>query len=144
MVGGQSREPALSASGDAPSAEITVLVVDDESVIRAWIARALGRFGIETVLAADGRQARRLITDGLIRPQVLLTDLEMPLMGGVELAARIHALRPGIRIVMMTGDAGRAAAARDRSTIVAAVLEKPILIADLVAAVRPEPKGVAP
>jgi CheY-like chemotaxis protein len=144
MVGGQSREPALSASGDAPSAGITVLVVDDEPMIRAWIAQALGRFGIDAVLAADGRQALGLVTDGVIRPQVLLTDLEMPSMGGVELAARIHALRPGIRIVMMTGDAGRAAAARDRSTIVAAVLDKPILISDLVAAVRPDPEVVAP
>jgi len=65
-------------------------------------------------------------------------------MGGVELAARIHAIRPGIRIVMMTGDIGRAAAARERSTIVAAVLDKPILMSDLVAAVRPDPEAVAP
>ena len=144
MVGGQSREPALSASGDAPSARITVLVVDDEPLIRAWIAQALGRFGIDAVLAADGRQAIRLVTDGVILPQVLLTDLEMPSMGGVELAARIHAIRPGIRIVMMTGDIGRAAAARERSTIVAAVLDKPILMSDLVAAVRPDPEAVAP
>jgi CheY-like chemotaxis protein len=59
-------------------------------------------------------------------------------MGGVELAARIHALRPGIRIVMMTADAERAAEARDRSPIVAVVLGKPMPIADLVAAVRPD------
>jgi CheY-like chemotaxis protein len=144
MAGGQPREPVLSASGDARSAGITVLVVDDEPVIRAWIAEALARFGIEAILAADGRQALRLVADGVIRPHVLLTDLEMPAMGGVELAARIHALRPEIRIVMMTGDAGRAAAARERSMIVAAVLDKPILIADLVAAVRPDPEPVAP
>jgi DNA-binding LytR/AlgR family response regulator len=66
----------------------------------------------------------------------------MPGMGGVELAARMHALRPEMRIVMMTGDPARAAAARDRSAIVAAVLDKPILIADLVAAVRPDPERV--
>jgi DNA-binding NtrC family response regulator len=61
-------------------------------------------------------------------------------MGGVELAARIHALRPGMRIVMMTGDPGKAASAREHSTIVAAVLDKPILIEDLIAAVRPDPE----
>jgi two-component system cell cycle response regulator CpdR len=142
MAGGQPRGPAPVASDDARSGRIVVLVVDDEPAIRAWIARALERAGIDTVVAADGRQALRLIADDQVRPTVLLTDLEMPAMGGVELAARIHALRPGIRIVMMTGDPGRAAAARDRGPMVAAVLDKPILIADLVAAVRPDPERV--
>jgi CheY-like chemotaxis protein len=142
MAGGQPRGPAPVASDDARSGRIVVLVVDDEPSIRAWIARALERAGIDAVVAADGRQALRLIADDQVRPTVLLTDLEMPAMGGVELAARIHALRPGIRIVMMTGDPGRAAAARDRGPMVAAVLDKPILIADLVAAVRPDPERV--
>jgi two-component system cell cycle response regulator CpdR len=142
MAGGQPRGPAPVASDDARSGRIVVLVVDDEPSIRAWIARALERAGIDAVVAADGRQALRLIADDQVRPTVLLTDLEMPAMGGVELAARIHALRPGIRIVMMTGDPGRAAAARDRGPMVAAVLDKPILIADLVAAVRPDTERV--
>jgi CheY-like chemotaxis protein len=139
MAGGEPREPAPDAS-DAPAGGPTVLVVDDEPVVRAWIARALARAGIHSVAAADGRQALRLIADGTARPDVLLTDLEMPSMGGVELAARIHALRPGMRIVMMTGDPGKAASAREHSTIVAAVLDKPILIEDLIAAVRPDPE----
>jgi two-component system cell cycle response regulator CpdR len=142
MAGGQPRGPAPVASDDARSGRIVVLVVDAEPSIRAWIARALERAGIDAVVAADGRQALRLIADDQVRPTVLLTDLEMPAMGGVELAARIHALRPGIRIVMMTGDPGRAAAARDRGPMVAAVLDKPILIADLVAAVRPDTERV--
>ena len=143
MAGGQPREPGPSASDDATSAGITVLVVDDEPAIRTWVERALARWGIHAVVAADGRQALRLVADGSVRPDVLLTDLEMPSMGGVELAARMHALRPGMRIVMMTGDPGRAAAARERSSIVAVVLDKPILIADLIAAVRPDMEHAA-
>jgi CheY-like chemotaxis protein len=138
MAGGEPRDPAPDASDDAPAGGLIVLVVDDEPVVRAWIARALTRSGIHVVVAADGRQALRLIADGTVRADVLLTDLEMPAMGGVELAARIHALRPTMRIVMMTGDPGKAASARERSTIVAAVLDKPIMIADLIAAVRPD------
>jgi CheY-like chemotaxis protein len=138
MAGGQTREPGPGASDDAPSGRFTVLVVDDEPVVRSWIARALERAGIETVTAATGKEALRVVADGVARPDVLLTDLEMPTMGGVELAARIHALRPGIRIVMMTGNPVRAAEARERSAIVAAVLDKPITIAELVAAVRPD------
>lgn len=141
MAGGQPQRPAPGASDDAPG-RIVVLVVDDEPSIRSFVARALERVGIEVVAAENGRKALRLVADGEVRPTVLVTDLEMPGMGGVELAARMHALRPEMRIVMMTGDPARAAAARDRSAIVAAVLDKPILIADLVAAVRPGPERV--
>jgi CheY-like chemotaxis protein len=138
MAGGQPQGPAPGASDDARSGRVVVLVVDDEPLIRAFVTRALERVGIDVVAAENGRKALRLVADGEVRPTVLLTDLEMPAMGGVELAARMHALRPDIRIVMMTGNAERAAVARDRSPIVAAVLDKPILIDDLVAAVRPD------
>jgi len=144
MAGGQPEGPAPAASDDGRSGRVVVLVVDDEALIRSWVVRALEHAGIEAVAAENGRKALRLVADGDARPTVLLTDLEMPAMGGVELAARMHALRPGIRIVMMTGDVERAAAARERSEIVAAVLDKPILIADLVAAVRPDPERVRP
>jgi two-component system cell cycle response regulator CpdR len=139
MAGGEPRGPELEAPEGAPSGRLTVLVVDDEPAVRAWVARALARSGIEAVIAETGREALRLVADGQVRPDVLLTDLEMPSMGGVELAARMDSLRPGIRIVMMTGDVRRAAAARERS-IVAAVLDKPMVINDLIAAVRPDPE----
>jgi CheY-like chemotaxis protein len=120
-------------------ADSVVLVVDDEVVVRAWIGRVLEQAGIPCVVAADGREAVRLVVDGRVRPNVLLTDIEMPTMGGVELAARMLALRPGLRVVMMTGDPAQAETARDRSSIVAKVLTKPIEMTDLVAAVGPEP-----
>jgi CheY-like chemotaxis protein len=144
MAGGEPREPAPDASGDAPRGSLIVLVVDDEPLVRQWLARALTRAGIHVVVAADGREALRVIADGAVRADVLLTDLEMPSMGGVELAARIHALRPTMRIVMMTGDPGKAASARDHSMIVAAVLDKPIVIADLIEAVRPDAEHATP
>jgi CheY-like chemotaxis protein len=140
MGGGEPQGPAPDATGDARSGRVSVLVVDDEPTIRDWVSRALDRAGIDVVAAESGRLALRLVADGVVSPTVLLTDLEMPGMGGVELAARLHALRPELRIVMMTGDPERAAEARDRSQIVAAVLDKPFLIEDLVAAVRPDPE----
>jgi two-component system cell cycle sensor histidine kinase/response regulator CckA len=115
-----------------------VLVVDDEAIVRTWIGRVLEQEGIPCFLAADGREAVRLVADGRVRPVVLLTDIEMPSMGGVELAARMLALRPGLRVVMMTGDPAHAENARDRSSIVATVLTKPIRMTELVAAVRPD------
>jgi CheY-like chemotaxis protein len=142
MAGSRPHEPAPGASVDAPSGGLVVLVVDDSADIRELVVGMLARSGIHAVPAVSGREAMRLVAEGRVRPDVLLTDPEMPGMGGVELAARVHAMRPAVRIVMMTGDAARAAAARERSAIVSAVLDKPILLADLLAAVRPDPEHV--
>ena len=123
-----------------PSAEdlggLSVLVVDDEPVVRAFVARALAVAGIDVAVAAEGREALRLVAEDRVRPRVVLTDIEMPGMSGVELAARMLAIRPSIRIVMMTGDAERAAAARRHPGIVDDVLLKPMRIEDLVQTVR--------
>lgn len=116
-----------------------VLVVDDEPVIRAYVVRALTRAGLTVVEAADGPSALRLVADDRVRPTVLLTDIEMPGMTGIELAARLLALRPALRIVMMTGDRDRATAARGHPSLVDEVLLKPMRPDELVRAVRPTP-----
>jgi CheY-like chemotaxis protein len=123
--------PPRAATGDL------VLVVDDEPEVRAWVGRVLDRAGIPSVIVASGKEALRLVLEDRVRPATVVTDIEMPGMTGIELAARLLAARPGIRVVMMTGDPERAAAARDRTTIVATVLLKPIEMADLLAAVGP-------
>ena len=128
-----ARTPAPSATGDGP----VVLVVDDEAVIRAYVARALTLAGCEVAVAANGKEALRLVAEDRVRPSVVVTDIEMPGMTGIELAARLLALRPALRIVMMTGDSSRADAARGHPSIVDAVLMKPMQPRELVAAVRP-------
>ena len=130
---GDQPEPG---SGDAGAGPV-VLVVDDEPVIRAFVARVLTLAGMDVAVAANGREALRLVADGRVRPAVVVTDIEMPGMTGIELAARLLALRPALRIVMMTGDPARADAARGHPSIVDEVLLKPVRSADLVLAVRP-------
>ena len=137
-MGGTS--PRERRGTPAPTDELgglVALVVDDEPVIRAFVARALTLAGMEVAVAADGREAIRLVAENRVRPDVVVTDIEMPEMTGVELAARMLALRPALRIVMMTGDPVRAAAARRHPSIVDRVLMKPIRINELVDAVRP-------
>ena len=115
---------------------LVVLVVDDEPVIRAYVARALAVAGMEVAVAANGREALRLVADDRVRPSVVVTDIEMPAMTGVELAARLLAIRPTIRIVMMTGDEERADAARRHPAIVDQVILKPMRLEAIVEAVR--------
>ena len=114
---------------------LTILVVDDDAVIRAMVARTLTLAGFEVATAASGRDALRLVAEGRVMPAVLVTDIEMPVMNGVELAARLLALRPALRVVMMTGNPDRAESARHHPSIVDSVLLKPMALDDLVRAV---------
>jgi CheY-like chemotaxis protein len=129
-------QPPSDAAGS-----LVVLVVDDEAVIRAFVARALTLAGFEVAVAADGREALRLVAEDRVRPSVVVTDIEMPGMTGIELAARLLALRPALRIVMMTGDKARAEAARGHPSIVDEVLLKPMRTDALIHAVQPAPDG---
>ena len=137
MSGGSTGDPARTRAASDAGDALVVLVVDDEPVIRAYVARALTLAGCEVAVAASGGEAVRLVADDRVRPAVVVTDIEMPGMTGIELAARLLALRPALRVVMMTGDPIRADAARGHPSIVDAVLMKPMQPRDLVAAVRP-------
>jgi CheY-like chemotaxis protein len=133
------RSPKDEGPGTLAANEVggpVVLVVDDEAVVRAYVARALTMAGMEVAVAADGREALRLVAEDRVRPAVVVTDIEMPEMSGVELAARLLAIRPSIRIVMMTGDAERAEAARRHPAIVDEVILKPMRLSSIVETVR--------
>jgi two-component system, cell cycle response regulator CpdR len=143
----RSGEAQLDEAGsvDDPAAtERAVLVVDDDPSVRAYVARALTLAHLDVTTAGSGREAMRLVADGRVRPDVLITDIDMPEMNGVELAARLLALRPTVRVVMMTGDAARAESARKHPSIVDTVLVKPVPLEELVAAVRSAAAAAAP
>ena len=114
-----------------------MLLVDPDPLFRAKLARGQKLAGLEVAVAATGREALRLVADDRVRPAVVVTDIEMPGMTGIELAARLLAMRPALRIVMTTADPERAEAARRHPSIVDRVLLKPIRVEDLVDAVRP-------
>jgi len=94
---------AEAAEQIAPAARrVTVLVVDDDPGVRGVTATFLADLGHRAVEAADGEAALKALAQneeiGLI-----VTDLSMPRMTGPELAARAHAMRPGLPILLLTG-----------------------------------------
>jgi two-component system, cell cycle sensor histidine kinase and response regulator CckA len=86
-----------------PRGRGTVLLVEDEETVRRIAARVLARGGYDVLTAAEGAEAMALSRQhpGVI--QVLVTDLVMPRMNGSDLAQRLMAERPGIRVLFISG-----------------------------------------
>jgi CheY-like chemotaxis protein len=84
----------------------TILLVEDEEGVRKLIREVLSRRGYLILEAADTDDALRLARDheGVI--DLLLTDVVMPHLGGRELAERVVGLRPGIRVLYVSGYTG--------------------------------------
>jgi CheY-like chemotaxis protein len=112
----------------------SILVVDDDPAVLQFVELVLRRAGAEVTAVGSGRAALRAIADGVSKPTTLLTAIELPAMTGIELSARVRALRPGIQVVMMTADRASAEAARDRPDLVGWVLLKPMTAGELLAA----------
>jgi signal transduction histidine kinase len=134
---GSAARPAAPTSSLAergtPGLE-TVLVVEDEDAVRHLAVESLRRHGYQVLPASSGEDALKVAStyDGTI--DVLLTDVVMPGMKGPELARRLHALRPGVRILFMSGYAADVVTAGDLKD--AALVSKPFSPASLSRAVR--------
>jgi two-component system cell cycle sensor histidine kinase/response regulator CckA len=90
-------------STDGRRASIVVLLADDELVVRSLAQSILTRAGYRVLNAIDGQHALE-VSRGYAGPiDVLLTDIRMPKMDGVELSNHIVKERPGIKIVFMSG-----------------------------------------
>jgi DNA-binding NtrC family response regulator len=81
----------------------TVLVVDDEEDLRDIMRRMLERRGFHTIVAADPQQAIGICRDYPGEIDVLVTDLGLPGVSGRELSQAATELRPGMRVVYISG-----------------------------------------
>jgi two-component system response regulator AtoC len=78
-----------------------ILVVDDDATARRTLERFLSRLGYEVTIAASGEEAMlAVVTD---QPDIVLSDIYMPGMSGLELQAKIAERTPYIKVILMTG-----------------------------------------
>ncbi|HEY5460109.1 MAG TPA: response regulator [Deferrimonas sp.] len=81
----------------------TILLVEDSDVVRDVVANMLEGGGLTVLQASGGEEALALARRGETPIDLLLTDIVMPEMSGVELADRLERERPDVRILFMTG-----------------------------------------
>jgi DNA-binding response OmpR family regulator len=82
--------------------ERCILLVDDDSMIRAMLARALGGAGYAVLQAANGRMALQVLERGGVEVDLVVTDLTMPELDGAALGRRIAESRPDLPVLYMS------------------------------------------
>jgi two-component system cell cycle sensor histidine kinase/response regulator CckA len=94
-------DPASAIEDPAQNPGGTILVVEDDSLVRSMTRRALVDAGFRVVEAANGREALAIATETPV--DAVLTDLAMPEIGGRELARRLQETRSDLPVVFMSG-----------------------------------------
>ncbi len=110
-------------------AMVRILLAEDDASMRAYLARALERTGYAVTSVDRGTAALALLHEDSF--DLLLTDIVMPEMDGIELAQRAAAIAPAMRVMFITGFAAVALRAGAVSPQ-AKVLSKPFHLRDLV------------
>ena len=123
-----------SAMPSRAAAAIWILVVDDESAVRRFAVRVLEREGYGVREAADGAEALELLKGG-ITVEVVVSDIVMPRLNGVELMQALSLSHPDLPVILMSG---HATGTLDELGIASpcAVLAKPFLSDQLLEEVR--------
>ena len=110
-----------------------ILLAEDDDSLRGFLSRALERAGYEVTACADGEEAAAVLGEAW---DLLLTDIVMPGMDGIEVARQAAALNPNLRIMFITGFAAVALAAGSQAPAGAKVLSKPIHLREIVSEVE--------
>ena len=102
-----TQEESLKETGAIPQKELTgrglILVVDDEEMVGRTAKAVLRRYGYTVLLAEDGRLALDVFREIADRVQLVLLDLNMPVMGGEEALRQLKLIRPDVRVILSSG-----------------------------------------
>lgn len=104
VVAGRSTAWQNGAPHEVASGGLAVLLVDDDDMVRTVLAQIIEDLGHEASLASDGEDALRQLRDRPSRFDIVLSDVSMPRMNGIELATAMDEENIAVPIVMMTGN----------------------------------------
>ncbi len=126
------REPRPAPTGGNE----TILLVEDETQVRAALARILRERGYSVLEASNGVEALGLPPAAIGSADLLMTDLMMPGMGGIELAAAVKSRRPALPILYISGYSEQLVAARENLGADSLFVQKPVDSSAMLLAVR--------
>ncbi len=127
---------AAQPSQSKPEASVTVVLVEDEDLVRSFAARVLDQAGYRVHAFGDPREALEFMTAQPEPVALLLTDVVMPHMSGHQLAQAIEKRRPQIRVLYMSGYTENTIVHHGVLDAGVAFLAKPYTPADLLTRVR--------
>ncbi len=119
-----------------PRGSGSILLVDDEPAVADSGQGMLEALGYQVTAVLESQRALEIFTAEPDRFDLVLTDMSMPRMTGLELAARIKAVRPDIPVMLWTGFNDKDTNSKFREAGIAAVVMKPPLLKDLALAVK--------
>jgi PAS domain S-box-containing protein len=128
----------LESTGDTLSVRETgtILIVDDEDLVRSLARRMAEHAGFSVITASGGREAIRLYRQHYAEIRCVLLDLTMPDLDGLETLRELRRIRPEVRVVVSSGYNEETVAERFAGQIVAGFLRKPYQSATIIAALR--------
>ena len=117
-----------------------VMIVDDSEFIRNRLDKLLAEHGYETVQARDGEEA--VVVYAKIRPDLVIMDITMPRLNGMDALVRIRLLDPGARVIMLTSLDQKLIAARAVHMGARDFLVKPVLPGKLLVSLQKALKAI--
>jgi signal transduction histidine kinase/CheY-like chemotaxis protein/tetratricopeptide (TPR) repeat protein len=131
----QGASPASPATEGVELPPLRIVVVDDDDNVREPLRRYLEHAGHSVTTACDGEQALQLLTGGEA-PDLVITDVCMPKLDGVEFCKRALVAHPTLRVVLMTGRTSRIDDVQLRTSGARSVIPKPFAMQTIDAVIR--------
>jgi two-component system, cell cycle sensor histidine kinase and response regulator CckA len=127
---GASRAVAVERAAPLPAlaSGATILLVEDERPVRSTVRRLLERHGYQVLEAANGLDALELVTSRGGEINLVLSDMVMPGMGGIELAGRVRTIAPKLPVLLMTGYTEEAISRAGERPLDEHIIEKPFTL----------------
>lgn len=121
-----SELPVVRFGNTSPTmgSSTTVVVVDDDAATRGALAQLLQMWGYHPETASDGVEALEKVRSS--RPMIVISDLRMPRLGGLEFLRALRSGSPDIHCIIVTADGSWETAAQARTLGVVDLLEKPV------------------
>jgi DNA-binding NtrC family response regulator len=117
-----------------PSKQATILVVDDDAAVLRGVTTSLASGNYQVIVAEDGAAGLAVYLERRSEIALVISDITMPRMNGVEMAQRITAAHPDAKILLMTGYTDAVVSSGEGPMF--PLLYKPFLADQLLGAVR--------